>query len=77
MKSARGQATRKKGASNNPILAVLAESITGMTTQDIARELGKDRSTIHKQAVRLHDSGILDREQIPGGSNLWRLPNNA
>jgi len=55
----------------NPIVAALKESATGMTTNELAVVTGKDRSTVHKQAARLLDNGLLERVQLPSGSNIW------
>lgn len=49
--------------------------MNGMTTQELAVELGINRSSAHKQAVRFLDQGILEREQLPNGSNIWKLVN--
>lgn len=70
---AQGKSTRKRGGSH-PIVSALRESSTGMTTQELALELSKDRSTIHKQAMRLLDDGLIERTQLPSGSNIWKLP---
>lgn len=77
IKSAQGRSTRKPRGVANPILKALAESSTGMSTQELAVELSKDRSSIHKQAVRLLDSGLIERQQLPNNSNLWKLVNHS
>lgn len=71
----RGRSTRKRraAAKPNPVLDQLRESVTGMTTAELAKALGVDRSTIHKQAARLLDNGKIAREVLPGGSNRWRI----
>jgi hypothetical protein len=72
IKQAQGRATRKpKGAS--PIVKALAESVNGMTTQELANEINVNRSTVHKQAARLLDQGAIERTQLPNGSNIWTL----
>lgn len=65
---------RKAGVGQNPIIGHLKESPTGMTTSELAVLLEKDRSSVHKQAARLLDQGLIDREQLPSGSNIWKLP---
>lgn len=72
IKKAQGRSTRRREV--HPISKALAESTTGMTTQELANELNLNRATIHKQAVRLLDQGLVEREQLPNGSNLWKLP---
>lgn len=69
--------TRPAGGANHEIVRVLRESVNGMTNQELANALGKERSTVHKQAARLLDQGLISRIQLPGGSNIWTLPNNA
>lgn len=68
---------RKAGVGSNPIVGHLKEQPTGMTTSELAILMNKDRSSVHKQAVRLLDQGLLDREQLPSGSNIWKLPESA
>lgn len=75
IKSAQGRGTRKKKVS--PIIEALNQAPTGMTTQELALELGINRSSVHKQAVRLLDQGILERQQLPNSSNLWKLANRS
>lgn len=75
IKSARGQAVRKKTL--HPLVENLRQAPTGMTTQELALEMGINRSSVHKQAVRLADQGLIDRQQLPNGSNIWRLVNNS
>lgn len=69
VKSAQGRSTRRKG--QHQIVTHLKESATGMSTKELADNMGIDRSTVHKQAVRLLDQGQIDRKQLPDGSNLW------
>lgn len=70
-----GQRKRKQGVGANPIIGHLKESSTGMTTSELAILLEKDRSSVHKQAVRLLDQGLIQRTQLPSGSNIWSVPN--
>jgi predicted transcriptional regulator len=44
-----------------------------MTTAELAIELGINRSSVHKQAARLFNDGLVEREQLPNNSNLWKI----
>lgn len=70
-----GQRKRKAGVGQNPLIGHLKESSTGMTTSELAILMEKDRSSVHKQAVRLLDQGLIERTQLPSGSNIWSVPN--
>jgi hypothetical protein len=71
IKAARGQSARKKPT--HPVLGALTQSATGMTTAELAIELGINRSSVHKQAARLFNDGLVEREQLPNNSNLWKI----
>lgn len=66
-------AKRKKGARVDPALKQLEENPNGMSTKQLADALQVNRSTIHKRMARLHDMGKVDRLQLEGGSNHWKL----
>lgn len=60
----------------DPAMEALREAPTsGMSTSELADILKVNRSTVHKRMVKLLDQGKVERHQLPGGSNLWRIPN--
>lgn len=70
--------TRKKSSASTQTNAVLMKAIAqqgeaGATTAQIAEELQVNRSTAHKKLARLLDADLIEREQMPNGSNLWRV----
>lgn len=65
---------RKAQRAMNPIIAMLAESSTGMSTAQLSTETKLNRASIHKQMTRLLEQGKVVRQVMSGGSNLWSLP---
>lgn len=64
---------RAKKSPGSPMIDVLKESTVSMTTNELAIALNVNRSTAHKQAMRLMEQGLVDRVQLDGGSNSWKL----
>lgn len=65
--------SRRKKATPEPIIDHLRENPTGLSTAQLASMLKVDRSTIHKRAVKLADIGKIKRDQLPNGSNMWKV----
>lgn len=69
--SSRGRSSRQ--SKPNPAIRALEEAGTvGLTTAALADILQVNRSTAHKQMVRLLDNGVT-REMTASGSNIWKL----
>lgn len=70
-RSRRGAKARR----NDPAIEQLEQSATGsMTTAELATVLKVNRSTVHKRMARLLEEGKVERQQLAGGSNIWKLP---
>jgi hypothetical protein len=69
---ARGQ-RRAKQKQAAPVVDLLKQSPTGLTTAELAIELKITRSSVHRQMTRLLENGTIEREVLPNGSNRWKL----
>ena len=71
--STRKRYVKKPSESNNKLLQLIQQAgASGITTAQIAEELGINRSTAHKRMTRLLEEGAVARQQLHNGSNVWR-----
>lgn len=69
---------RVKAAPDSPILKHLEEAgEVGLSTAQLAEVMGISRSSVHKQAVRLLDKGVIHREMLSDNSNRWGIGGSA
>lgn len=72
------QRTKRMNKNQEAIIRSLAESPTGLSTKQISDVLQIERSSTHKTMARLLDQELVERQVMPGGTNLWKLvPQNA
>jgi len=72
-RTSRARSERK--VRTDPALDALREApVSGMSTSELADVLKVNRSTVHKRMVKLLDASKVQRVQLPGGTNLWRMP---
>jgi hypothetical protein len=69
----RTQVRQEPVKQNALIEAVQQAGTVGITTAGIAELLSISRSTAHKRLMRQLEYGTLERQQMPNGSNSWKL----
>lgn len=62
----------KTQAKIDPVMELLQEAPTGLSTAQLADSLHVSRSTVHKRMTRLFEQERVNYEKLASGSNLWK-----